>query len=66
MAAMTGATGVRSWLAARHLTWLTPRRMRVATIGLFVAAILASSITLSGSSKPPPLKRDGTAAQAPK
>src|SRR5829696_6674712 len=27
MAAMAGATGARSWLQARHDTWLTPRRM---------------------------------------
>jgi hypothetical protein len=49
MAAATGATGVRSWLAARHLTWLTPKRMRVVTIGLMAAALIASSVTVSGS-----------------
>lgn len=58
MAAAAGATGVRSWLAAHHLTWLTPKRLRVATIGLMVAGLLASSVTLSGSTPaghhPPP------------
>lgn len=49
MAAAAGATGVRSWLAAHHLTWLTPRRMRAVTISLMVAGLLASSVTLSGS-----------------
>ncbi len=49
MAAAAGATGVRSWLAAYHLTWLTPRRMRTVTIGLMVARLLASLVTLSGS-----------------
>jgi hypothetical protein len=53
LAAMAGANGARSWLQARHLTWLTPRRMRLATVALFVAAGLASSLSLSGSSKPP-------------
>ncbi len=49
MAAATGATGVRSWLQTRHVTWLTPQRLRAATIALFVAAFGFPSITLSGS-----------------
>jgi hypothetical protein len=53
MTAMAGAAGARSWLAAAHLTWLTPRRMRAASAGLFVAATLGSSLVLSGSSTPP-------------
>jgi hypothetical protein len=52
MAAAAGASGVRSWLQARHLTWLTPRRMRTATIALFVAAFGISSVGLSGSTAP--------------
>jgi hypothetical protein len=50
MAAMTGASGARSWLQSRHSTWLTPRRMKVATIALFAAATLGSSVAFSGSS----------------
>lgn len=53
MAAMAGASGVRSWLQAHHLTWLTPRRMRAATVTLFAIAVLVSSIGLSGSTRPP-------------
>ena len=53
MAAAAGATGVRSWLQAHHLTWLTPRRLRIATIALIVAAFAVSSIGFSGSTKPP-------------
>jgi hypothetical protein len=49
---MAGATGVRSWLQAHHLTWLTPRRMRAATIALFAAVTLVASIGLSGSNAP--------------
>jgi hypothetical protein len=49
MAAAAGATGVRSWLQAHHMTWLTPRRMKAVTIGLMVIALLVSTIGLSGS-----------------
>ena len=49
MAAAAGASGARSWLQARHATWLTPKRLRAATIALFVAAFGFSSISLSGS-----------------
>jgi hypothetical protein len=57
MAAAAGASGTRSWLQARHLTWLTPKRMRAATIALFVATIGFSSVGLSGST--PPVQRSG-------
>jgi len=50
MAAAAGASGARSWLAARHLTWLTPARMKRATLALFVVAFGFSSVTLGGSS----------------
>jgi hypothetical protein len=49
VAAMAGASGARSWLQTRHTTWLTPRRMKVATVGLFTAAAIGSSVTVSGS-----------------
>ena len=49
MAAATGATGLRAWLQARHRTWLTPRRLKAATIALFVVAFAVSSIGLSGT-----------------
>lgn len=52
MAAAAGATGTRSWLQAQHQTWLTPKRLRAATIALFVAAFGFSSVTLSGSTPP--------------
>jgi hypothetical protein len=53
MAAAAGATGTRSWLQAQHLTWLTPRRMRAATIALLVAAFGISSVGISGSTAAP-------------
>jgi hypothetical protein len=49
IAAMAGATGVRAWLQAHHLTWLTPARMKTVTVLLFVAAVLVSSVGISGS-----------------
>ena len=53
MAAAAGASGVRSWLQTRHLTWLTPRRMRWATVALTVLAVAIPSVALGGSTKPP-------------
>jgi hypothetical protein len=52
MAAMAGASGARSWLQAQHQTWLTERRMKAATAGIFVAATLGSTVALKGSSAP--------------
>jgi hypothetical protein len=49
MAAATGATGARTWLQNSHATWLTPRRMKVATIGVVGAAFAVSTVGLSGS-----------------
>lgn len=44
---VAGATGIRAWLATRRWAWLTPVRLRRATIGLLLAAILGAG-TLSG------------------
>jgi hypothetical protein len=49
MAAAAGATGVRSWLRVHAAPWLTPRRLRAVTVGLFVVALLVSAVGLSGS-----------------
>jgi hypothetical protein len=53
MAAATGATGARTWLQNSHATWLTPRRMKVATIGVIGAAFAVSTVGLSGSTPTP-------------
>ena len=47
--AVASATGIRVWLASKAFTWLTPRRMRFATGLLAVAAVLGSSVGLSGT-----------------
>jgi hypothetical protein len=49
LATMAGATGVRAWLQAHHMTWLTPGVLKAITIALFAAAILVSSVGISGS-----------------
>jgi hypothetical protein len=49
---MAGASGARSWLQAHHETWLTPRRMKVATASIFTAAALGSTVGLKGSGAP--------------
>lgn len=54
MAAAAGATGVRAWLQAHHMTWLTEVRLRRITIGLIVAAFLVASVGVSGSSRAEP------------
>jgi hypothetical protein len=53
MTAAAGATGLRSWLAARGFTWLTPRRLKRLTVALGVAAFGVSSVGISGSSATP-------------
>ena len=60
MAAMAGASGARSWLQAQHQSWLTDRRIKAATAGIFVAATLGSTVALKGSS--PPVHPDQTQA----
>ena len=47
--AAAGATGMRSWLAARRYDWLTPARLRRITICLLGAALLASATLVSGT-----------------
>jgi hypothetical protein len=61
MAAMAGASGARVWLQARHETWLTPRRMKVATVGVFAAATIGSTVGLKGTTPPSP-ERQGQPA----
>jgi hypothetical protein len=49
MTATASATGIRAWLARRNWSWLTPRRMRFATVGLLAAALVVSAVGLGGS-----------------
>jgi hypothetical protein len=47
--AAAGVTGVRAWPAAKGFSWLTPRRMRFATVSLVVAGVIGASVGLSGT-----------------
>jgi hypothetical protein len=50
MTAVGAASGTRAYLSHRRFVWLTPRRLRAITIGLVVAALVASATLVSGSS----------------
>jgi len=52
IAAAAGASGVKAWLQAHHLTWLSEARMRVVTIGLLIAMLAVSTIAFSGTTQP--------------
>jgi hypothetical protein len=49
MTAVAGATGIRAWLASRGFSWLTPRRMRLATLSLIGLALIGASVGFSGA-----------------
>jgi len=40
------AAGLRAWLRARAGSWLTPRRMRIATVSLLALAVVGSGLAL--------------------
>jgi hypothetical protein len=65
MAATAGASGVRAWLQAQHRTWLTPRVMRVVTVGLLLGAVAISSVGLQGSTPAPKTPANHVAPSAP-
>src|SRR5690242_2849606 len=46
--AISGASAVRTWLDA-HAAWLTPKRLKVASVVLLVLAIGVSTVGLKGS-----------------
>jgi hypothetical protein len=47
--AAAGATGVRAWLGTRSWSWLTPSRLRAATLALVIVGVAVAG-TLSGAS----------------
>jgi hypothetical protein len=53
MTAGAGISGTRAFIAAKHLSWMTPRRMRAITATLVSAGLLASATLVSGSSATP-------------
>lgn len=53
MTAGAGATGVRAVIAARRPAWLSPAALRVITVALLFAALVASTVLLGGSGQHP-------------
>jgi hypothetical protein len=51
MAAAAGASGTRAFLQAHGPRWMTPLRLKRATIGLCAAALAVSTVGFSGSSQ---------------
>ena len=49
MTAVGAASGVRAWLAAWGLSWLTPARLRAVTVVLMVSALVASAVLVGAS-----------------
>jgi hypothetical protein len=49
MTAVGAASGTRAFLVSRRFSWVTPRRLRVVTIVLMAAALIASATLVSGS-----------------
>jgi hypothetical protein len=43
------ASGTRSFIASRHFSWVTPRRLRAITVALVVGALIASALFVGGS-----------------
>jgi len=53
MTAGAGVSGTRAYVAAKHFSWMTPRRMRAITASLLAAGLLASATLVSGSTAQP-------------
>jgi len=52
MTSATAATGIRSWLATRQWSWLTPLTLKRITIALLVIALVTSALIMDGSTRP--------------
>jgi hypothetical protein len=49
MTAGATASGTRAFIAAKHFSWVTPKRLRAITIALIVLALAASSLLVGGT-----------------
>jgi Mn2+/Fe2+ NRAMP family transporter len=52
MSAGATAAGTRAYIAQKHFSWITPKRLHRITIALIAAALIASGLFASGSSAP--------------
>ena len=64
MGAVGATSGTRAFIAGRHFSWLSPRRLRVLTIVLLAVALLASATLVSGSGPASGHQAGGTAPAA--
>ena len=64
MTAGAGVSGTRAYIAAKHFSWVTPRRMRAITATSSPPASCASSTLVSGSATPPTRPPGSTAAHS--
>jgi hypothetical protein len=44
MTSVGAAGGLRSWVASKNPSWMTPRRLRLLTAALLTVAVLASGV----------------------
>jgi hypothetical protein len=58
MTAGAAATGMRAWIATHSPSWMTQRRLKLATAAILAAGVLASGSHLAPNASAP------TAAQA--
>lgn len=42
--AAAGATGLRAWLGSHRPSWVTQRRLKLVTVGLLTAGVLAAGL----------------------
>lgn len=46
------ASGTRAYVAAKHFSWVTPRRLKAITMTLIASALVASALVFGGSTPP--------------
>jgi hypothetical protein len=64
MTAGATASGTRAFIAAKHFSWVTPKRLRAITITLIVLALAASSLFVGGPDQEHPVKQSQTVQSA--
>jgi hypothetical protein len=64
MTAGATASGTRAFIAAKHFSWVTPKRLRAITIALIVLALAASSLFVGGTDQNHAVKQSQTAQSA--
>jgi hypothetical protein len=61
--AASAASGARAGLQAYGPRFLTPKRIRIATVAMFAAAFLGGSVAISGTAPPSHAQHAAPAAQ---